>query len=166
MTKPHNPNGQNPPDGQPAKPSASPQPARPGAPRLAAGAGGASSVSPARPVQAPAARPAQAPPARPAQAPAARSAQAPVARSEAGSPGQTTPAVRLAAAPIAPAPGPDATPKEVIDHLSGQIQLLATRLEALRQQGAGNTTEFRQLEQMLNMVQDKLIMAQQRIGRR
>ncbi|MDB5098209.1 MAG: hypothetical protein JWM80_2630 [Cyanobacteria bacterium RYN_339] len=66
------------------------------------------------------------------------------------------------ALPVKPVNG---TPQQIVAYLGGQIQVLATRLEALREQGAGNTTEFRQLEQMLGVVQDKLMLAQSRITR-
>ena len=65
--------------------------------------------------------------------------------------------------PVKPVNG---SPAEIVDYLGGQIQVLATRLEALRQQGAGNTSEFMALEQMLGQVQEKLILAQSRIRRR
>ena len=64
--------------------------------------------------------------------------------------------------PVKPVNG---SPKEIVTYLAAQIQVLATRLESLRGQGAGNTTEFRALEQMLGLVQDKLILAQTRIER-
>ena len=64
--------------------------------------------------------------------------------------------------PVKPVNG---SPQEIVNYLGGQIQLLATRLEGLRQQGAGETTEFKQLETMLQLVQDKLILAQSRIQR-
>jgi hypothetical protein len=66
------------------------------------------------------------------------------------------------ALPVKPTNG---SPAEIVDYLGGQIQVLATRLEALRQQGAGNTSEFMALEQMLGQVQEKLILAQNRIRR-
>lgn len=59
----------------------------------------------------------------------------------------------------------NATPAEIADYLAAQVQGLATRLEALRQQGAGKSTEFRQLEQMLAAIQFKLMQAQSRIAR-
>ena len=107
----------------------------------------------------------------------------------AGTGGPRTPAARLASpapkppipptrstlrtpppAPPLPVPqGPprpiNGSPLEMAYYLGGQIQVLAGRLESLREQGAGQTSEFRQLEQMLHMVQDKLIMAQTRIER-
>ena len=55
---------------------------------------------------------------------------------------------------------PAASQKAMFNSLSGQIQGLATRLEALRAQGAGNSKEFKQLEAMLHSVQDKLLLAQ------
>jgi hypothetical protein len=71
------------------------------------------------------------------------------------------------AKPAAAPPGKpvNGTPLEMVNYLGGQIQVLATRLESLREQGAGQTTEFRQLEQMLAVVQDKLVLAQGRIER-
>ena len=53
--------------------------------------------------------------------------------------------------------------RALFDQLAGQIQVLATRLEALRAQGAANTTEFKQVEALLTSVQDKLLLAQTRL---
>jgi hypothetical protein len=68
--------------------------------------------------------------------------------------------------PTAPDPGPQATPREQIDFLAGQVQSLATRLEVLRGQGTGDAPEFRQLEQMLAVVQDRLLLAQRKLDAR
>ncbi|MEB3196701.1 MAG: hypothetical protein VKP62_05800 [Candidatus Sericytochromatia bacterium] len=48
--------------------------------------------------------------------------------------------------------------------MAGQIQALATRLEVLREQGAGHTADFRQLEQLLAAVQEKLYLAQRQVN--
>jgi len=66
----------------------------------------------------------------------------------------------------APDPGPQASPREQMDFLAGQVQSLATRLEVLREQGAGHSPEFQQLERLLATVQEKLLLAQQKIERR
>lgn len=58
---------------------------------------------------------------------------------------------------------PQPSPQATVDQLSGQIQALATRLEALREQGAGNSPEFRKIEAMLTVVQDKVLMAESKI---
>lgn len=68
--------------------------------------------------------------------------------------------------PAAPDPGPQASTREQVDFFAGQVQSLATRLEALRGQGAGHAPEFQQLENLLNAVQDKLLLAQQRLQSR
>lgn len=67
--------------------------------------------------------------------------------------------------PAAPDPGPQATPREQMDFLAGQVQSLATRLEVLREQGAGHSAEFQQLERLLATVQDKLLLAQNKLER-
>ncbi|HEY9724266.1 MAG TPA: hypothetical protein V6D47_19855 [Oscillatoriaceae cyanobacterium] len=51
----------------------------------------------------------------------------------------------------------------LFDQLCAQVQSLATRIDALRAQGAANTSEFRQLERMLMEVQDRLMLAQARL---
>ncbi|MEB3330696.1 MAG: hypothetical protein VKQ33_15835 [Candidatus Sericytochromatia bacterium] len=65
--------------------------------------------------------------------------------------------------PTLPDPGPKASPREQLDFLGGQVQSLATRLEVLRGQGAGEAPEFRQLEQVLAVVQGRLLLAQRRL---
>lgn len=51
----------------------------------------------------------------------------------------------------------------LFEQLCAQVQGLATRIDALRQQGAANTSEFKQLERMLTEVQDRLMLAQARL---
>ena len=58
---------------------------------------------------------------------------------------------------------PNASPQTQLNSLAGQIQGLATRLEALRAQGAGDSAEFKQLEQLLETVQDKVMLAQAKV---
>ncbi|MNS41991.1 hypothetical protein D3C72_743600 [compost metagenome] len=58
---------------------------------------------------------------------------------------------------------PNASPQTQLNSLAGQVQALATRLESLRAQGAGDTAEFKQLEAMLTMVQDKLLLAESKV---
>ena len=55
--------------------------------------------------------------------------------------------------------------QQAIQAMAGQLQAIATRLDALRAQGAAHTPEFRQIEQLLRDVQDKLLMVQARYHR-
>ena len=110
-----------------------------------------------KPQQPPATPKAEKPPVKaPAPAKAASSplAARAAARKPAGKPQDTAPLER-------PTSG---SPRELVNYLAGQIQHMSTRLEGLREQGAGQTTEFKHLEQMLISVQDKLIQAQGRLG--
>lgn len=101
-------------------------------------------------------------PTKPQPQPAPREPQKPFQAAKPGLPlRKPTPAQATPASP----PPPGSSPQELINYLAGQVQALATRLEALRAQGAGQTTEFRQLEQMLGRVQDQLVMAQARFGK-
>jgi hypothetical protein len=59
---------------------------------------------------------------------------------------------------------PNANPKTQLNSLAGQIQGLATRLEALRAEGMGDSAEFKQIEQLLTSVQDKVLLAQAKIS--
>ena len=58
---------------------------------------------------------------------------------------------------------PNANPQTQINSLAGQIQGLATRLEALRAGGMGDSPEFKAIEEMLTTVQDKVMLAQAKI---
>jgi hypothetical protein len=58
---------------------------------------------------------------------------------------------------------PNASPKVQLNSLAGQIQGLATRLEALRAQGMGDSPEFKSIETLLTTVQDKLLLAEAKI---
>lgn len=60
---------------------------------------------------------------------------------------------------------PNASPKVQLNSLAGQIQALATRLEALRAQGMGDTPEFKQIETLLTTVQDKLLLAEAKMAK-
>lgn len=60
---------------------------------------------------------------------------------------------------------PNANPQTQLNSLAGQIQGLATRLEALRAEGLGASNEFKQLEQLLGSVQDKVLLAQAKISK-
>lgn len=116
-------------------------------------------------------------PQQPAKPAAGRQPQVPA---RPAAPAGRTPAPQRPAAgqqrPVAPKPKPAApaelpprpvngSPMDMVNYLSGQIQLMASRLESLREQGAGQTTEFKQLEGMLSSVQEKLLQAQARIER-
>ncbi|MEB3222488.1 MAG: hypothetical protein VKS61_10455 [Candidatus Sericytochromatia bacterium] len=92
----------------------------------------------------------------------ARGAARPAAATRPGKPEPLAPRFR----PSLPDPGPKAAPREQIDYLAGQVQSLATRLEVLRGQGVSDAPEFRQLEQMLTVVQDRLLMAQRKLDAR
>jgi hypothetical protein len=144
---------------QPRNPNQKPDPAKPGpAGRQQPPAPGQKPLAAPKPGLGQPARPAAAGPAKGQPTPAQRGPLA--ARQAQQQPAQPQrPPVSL---PVKPVNG---TPAEIVDYLGGQIQLLATRLEGLREQGAGNTTEFRALEMMLTQVQDKLLLAQSRIRR-
>lgn len=71
---------------------------------------------------------------------------------------QPTPAAKGIAKTI-----PNASPKVQLNSLAGQIQGLATRLEALRAEGMGDTAEFKQIEALLASVQDKLLLAEAKV---
>ena len=58
---------------------------------------------------------------------------------------------------------PNASPQTQLNSLAGQIQGLATRLEALRAGGMGESPEFKQIEALLTSVQDKLLLAEAKI---
>ena len=60
---------------------------------------------------------------------------------------------------------PNASPQVQLNSLAGQIQGLATRLEALRAQGIADTPEFKSIEALLTNVQDKLVAAESKLGK-
>ena len=60
---------------------------------------------------------------------------------------------------------PNASPQTQLNSLAGQIQGLATRLEALRAGGMGDSAEFKQIEQVLTSVQDKLMLAPAKLAK-